>query len=677
MSQVPQPTNHVLRPHHVNLLTIFMLTFREGVQEKLPASFILHVYRVLLSEVSEAKPRSREELFRDLTLGRRTDSPDAEKLRYAWLNAYRNLQTPDDMTNFFHNVPGLYLEKSEDDDPPILLRRSIFGYFCRRCFVSFVKLSFSAVVNLTRDYQAWTGGNLRAGYGPLPKEHIYNAERLLFRTQGDRNIWAQPDTFSEWEKELATGDENYATENLRRFFEQHFHESHDSGFRQHAVLNLVRMHYIRQEYPAARKVAIQFHIGLKAIAVARTSGDKITLQHCISLKHRMPPITEGTKPVLNEIQPNLHPLEVLFDISKLMTIENEQPLSASFEKLVQAVGLYDHCVDAQTIPIVEAEQWGQHAVQSVLWSAAGSEQLAAIEENIVTAFTEVGGEDNNRFTVTLNRAYKHARQGRYEDGLATLLDPDVWRGISVNDYMVWSNEIWQILILRATRRGQMRLYHEFLLPRQPPGQFNPREYVFDGKTSVPSVIRDHLLQFMLARRSEQPTNAVEKLLVALWRSEFQGRMDFYRTGMVLLADVGMEFGMTKRSRRILEEIMPQVINGDDLEQRALACFVFARCIIASADDDSAGNALHEALGFLRISESDYASLEMLSSLMDVQYLLSVVYHNLDMHVQQREASARHFSTKKDMEHGEEIVVENQVTEVWKVVTEVGAALALR
>lgn len=109
-----------------------------------------------------------------------------------------------------------------------------------------------------------------------------------------------------------------------------------------------------------------------------------------SLKHRMPPITEGTKPVLNEIQPNLHPLEVLFDISKLMTIENvrrrlfiawcmrllimteqEQPLSASFEKLVQAVGLYDHCVDAQTIPIVEAEQWGQHAVQSVLWSAAG------------------------------------------------------------------------------------------------------------------------------------------------------------------------------------------------------------------------------------------------------------------------------------------------------------------
>jgi hypothetical protein len=31
-----------------------------------------------------------------------------------------------------------------------------------------------------------------------------------------------------WEKALATGDETTATENLRRFFEQHFHESNDS-----------------------------------------------------------------------------------------------------------------------------------------------------------------------------------------------------------------------------------------------------------------------------------------------------------------------------------------------------------------------------------------------------------------------------------------------------------------
>lgn len=75
-----------------------------------------------------------------------------------------------------------------------------------------------------------------------------------------------------WEKGHITGDENIATENLRRFFEQHFHENNDSwvsgfnrsfqahglyqssGVRQHALLNLVRMHYLRNEISAARKV---------------------------------------------------------------------------------------------------------------------------------------------------------------------------------------------------------------------------------------------------------------------------------------------------------------------------------------------------------------------------------------------------------------------------------------
>ena len=75
--------------------------------------------------------------------------------------------------------------------------------------------------------------------------------------------------------------------------------------------------------------------------------------------------------------------------------------------------------------------------------------------------------------------------------------------------------------------------------------------------------------------------------------------------MVLLADLGLEFGMTVRSRKLVEEVMPQVrdpytsgcspmiysttqlgnkqiINGDDLELRAFACFVLARCIIACA-----------------------------------------------------------------------------------------------
>lgn len=36
------------------------------------------------------------------------------------------------------------------------------------------------------------------------------------------------------------------------------------------------------------------------------------------------------------------------------------------------------------------------------------------------------------------------------------------------------------------------------------------------------------------------------------------RFDLYRAALVLLADVGLEFGLTKWCRRIIEEIMPQV-----------------------------------------------------------------------------------------------------------------------
>jgi anaphase-promoting complex subunit 5 len=164
--------------------------------------------------------------------------------------------------------------------------------------------------------------------------------------------------------------------------------------------------------------------------------------------------------------------------------EQEQPLSAAFEKIVQAVGLYDHWIDMQGNYLDDSEQWGQHAVQSIVWSAAGTickgrlqalvdtdtgcEKLAIIEENIVTAFNEVGGDSNDVIVITLNRAYRvrvfslikgfsdtlpqRARQGKYQDAIAILLEPDVWRGLSLHDYSQWASQIWHILALRASRR---------------------------------------------------------------------------------------------------------------------------------------------------------------------------------------------------------------------------------
>jgi hypothetical protein len=106
--------------------------------------------------------------------------------------------------------------------------------------------------------------------------------------------------------------------------------------------------------------------------------------------HRLPPIVPGRKPALNEIQADLHPLEVLFDVNKILDEQNacpllrvvtfvesvdvflqEQPLSVAFAKIGQAVALYDHWLDVQLAVPVEEEQWAQHAVQSIVWNAAG------------------------------------------------------------------------------------------------------------------------------------------------------------------------------------------------------------------------------------------------------------------------------------------------------------------
>ena len=56
---------------------------------------------------------------------------------------------------------------------------------------------------------------------------------------------------------------------------------------------------------------------------------------------------------------------------------------------------------------------------------------------------------------------------------------------------------------------------------------------------------------------------VDKLLVALWHAEFQCRYGLYRTGLIMLADISMEFGLSQKARRMVEDVMPQVASRSD------------------------------------------------------------------------------------------------------------------
>ncbi|EMD38521.1 hypothetical protein CERSUDRAFT_82798 [Gelatoporia subvermispora B] len=648
MSDPPAPpTSHVLRPHHIQLLTLLLVAFTSFDEKTFSQPFLLALYRFALQEISEVSfPKTYGEICKTLRSAPMADAATSRQFLQVFL---------------------------------VSCRRSLFGYFARRCFVSYLKLSYGGLARLHRDYLEWvaapvpgpssaSGQTLLPGYRPIQKVRLAIDYQIL-KTQADRREYADPDPWRLWQHAYSTGDENLAQENLRRYFEQRFNDSKDSGLRQHALLHIARMHYLSHEYDVCRKLLQE------AIGVARTSNDRVVLQLCISMLRRLPPEERSRKPALNEVQPDLHPLEILSDVRKLMPINHLQPLSAAFEKIVQAVGLYDHWIDAQGAAFVESEQWGQHAVQSVVWSMHGCLKLAHIEEDIVTAFTEVGGNDNNRLIVTLNRAYYRARQGDYQHAIASLLDPDVWRGLDMNDYYSWASEIWHILVLRSSRRGQKRQFSEFLKQKRPNGPYAPREYWSGTSTPLGSIIRDPLYEIIQMRGVDQAHTGIEMLLTALWHAEFQGRYGLYRTAIILLADVGLEFGMTKWCRRILEEIMPQIIAGNELEQRALALFTLARCMLAASD--SLGEDLARCLPLLAQAEHDFQKLEMLRQLQDVRYLISVVYHNLGMSQQRDIYAARVHEAEVQAGNASTVVIEDWIVEVWEIVAEVGAALASR
>ncbi|KAI0781023.1 hypothetical protein BD413DRAFT_501848 [Trametes elegans] len=673
----PSRASHVLRPHHVFLLWILIAGFHplDDIDETMSPQFLLSLHRIVLEEVSEVKtPRSYWEILAELKKAAvKAHKPAATDLVQALSMVGQGFQTPDDLSNFMRTIPILFLD-SEDEETARFSRRSLFGYFCHRCFVSFTKLSIAGVAQLQRDFLEWLKFKADPrfvkppGYAPIRRDMITN-DYQIFKTKYDKVEYATADTYALFMKGVLTGDSNVANDGLRRFFEQRFHDGSDSNLRQHAMLNLARMYYLRRENVACRKTLEE------AITTARTVGDNATLQQCTSLLHRLvlPPVERGKKPTINEVQPQMHPLEILHDVQKLLVVEHQQPLTAAYEKVMQAIGLYDNYIDTQGGLFVESEQYAQHAVQSIIWNFFGCSKLARIEQDIVTSFTEYGSEDNTRLTVTLNQAYYKARQGKYVASVASMLEPDVWRGLTIADYNIWAGEVWHILALRASRRGQLRQLREYLIPRRPDVQYSMRDYLWSKEDLIGSLIRDPLHDVLMMREVDQSHTCVDQLLTALWHAEYQGRYALYRTAIVLLADVGLEFGMTKWSRRILDEVMPQIMSENDLEQKGFALFTLARCVIAAGD--SSQEALRESIGYLEEAERCFSTLEMFPAQMDVQFLLSVVHHNLDEPEARDKIAQRHEDTRVKREEVHITVVEEWIEDTWAVVEDIGAAIA--
>lgn len=89
------------------------------------------------------------------------------------------------------------------------------------------------------------------------------------------------------------------------------------------------------------------------------------------------------------------------------------------------------------------------------------------------------------------------------------------------------------------------------------------------------------------------------------------------------------------------------------------------------------SALEDALQYAMIAEKDFATIELCSSLMDAQYLVSVIFHNMGREEESQEAAQRHFTTVKERRKREAASVDAKTMKVWRLVVDVGAALSSR
>ncbi|KAF8590513.1 hypothetical protein K439DRAFT_1403628 [Ramaria rubella] len=669
----PPPLNHVLRPHHLGLLAVILLAYRRNAQPS-PA-FMLHIQQVLIEEIAEVTvPRPYHELVRDLTTKYSSTSPEVLSLEKAIGMVPKHLNGVDALHDFFADIQNMVMEKDEEATPlsAVFERRSFFGLFCRRCCVSYNKLAFAGIDRLQQDFVRWAQGiDPHSGYNIQETTRKDNGH-LLFPTAADEKNYGNASSFEAFQSASAEGDMSQAVNHLRLFFDQHFSDTNESGLRQHALLNLAHFHYVNREYVTARKYLFE------AITVARTSSDKVTLQLCMSLLRRFTPHEGSNTLPLTEIHPDTSASDVVSDVIKLIA-QTQEPIISSFSRILQALGCYDSAVSSKGGPPPKHEQWAIHAVQSFVWKIAGPDSLSEPEENIILSFTEPRSADEARWDAFRSRAERLSRQGCRDEALEVLFDASCWSGLSLRQYNEWACVVWRVLVLQVIRRGQMRHFHEFLRDQMP----NMRIDMYDIFTKTLPPLKNQHLSSLLDRdailhakhhyKAKNTLAAIQPVLRGLFAAEFRGHWPIYRIGVVLLADLALDLGMRKYGRRILEEIMPQIMSGGDIEVRAFACYILSRCIVASSNGQA--NVILQAIPFLQVAEEDYITLEMLSCQQDVLYFLASVYNTLGMEVERDAAAARHGNSVEKARRWTKTEIPVEMKEIWSIVSEVGAKIA--
>ena len=78
-----------------------------------------------------------------------------------------------------------------------------------------------------------------------------------------------------------------------------------------------------------------------------------------------------------------------------------------------------------------------------------------------------------------------------------------------------------------------------------------------------------------------------------------------------------------------------------------------------------------------MAEVDFWSLELFRLVKDAQYLLSIIYYNLDMESERNEVAVQHSQTEQLQQNMEKTIVDEEIHEIFDLVGTIGMALAAR
>ena len=78
-----------------------------------------------------------------------------------------------------------------------------------------------------------------------------------------------------------------------------------------------------------------------------------------------------------------------------------------------------------------------------------------------------------------------------------------------------------------------------------------------------------------------------------------------------------------------------------------------------------------------MAEVDFQKLEILRSAKDAQYLLSIIYYNLDMENEGNEVAIRCSQTEELQKSMEKAIADEETREIFDLLGTIGAALAAR